>query len=316
MAAFERQGREMLIGAAIIVALVAGALAIFFLEPFLGHFRHDDEIVAVLPEAPKLAAGADVWIGGKQVGRVTKVAFMPFHGDTMARIAATLEFPHDVHYLIRKDSHIRLTSARIIGAPVIDISPGSPQAPIIEHGDTLYMPVLTTLVGLDEKAVIIAAAMDSALKEVKKLAGPAKARMASLTPVMRNMSAAQTQLASLMDALQNGPVAQYMRGGKLMAEVASLQRTAAALGPAFSNARSNMSGASGTQIRSSLEHMQANAERLSTAIDRLQKLMQDNNGTAYRMTADSALLKTLQQARAQLDSLIIEAKKNPLKFVM
>jgi hypothetical protein len=34
------------------------------------------------------------------------------------------------------------------------------------------------------------------------------------------------------------------------------------------------------------------------------------------MTADSALLKTLQQARAQLDSLIIEAKKNPLKFVM
>jgi ABC-type transporter Mla subunit MlaD len=315
MAAFERQGREMWIGGAIIFVLVSVALGIFFLEPFLAQFRHDDHIVAVLPEAPKLAAGAEVWIGGKKVGRVTEVVFMPFHGDTMARIAATLEFPHDVHYLVRQDSHIRLTSARIIGMPVIDISPGSASSPMIDHGDTLYMAQLATLVGLDEKATIIAAAMDTALREVRKLAGPAKARMASLTPVMRNMSAAQTELALLMDDLQNGPVAQYMRGGKLMEQVASLQKTAAALGPAFSNARTNLSG-SGANVRTSLEHMQANAERLSNAIDHLQKLMVENNGTLYRMSAGSALLKTLQQARAQLDSLIIEAKKNPLKFVM
>ena len=315
MAAFERQGREVLLGGAIILALVVFSFAIFFLEPFVMSLRDHDEVVAVLPEAPKLAPGAEVWIGGKSVGTVKRVAFMPFRGDTMARIAATLEFPHSVHELIRKDSHIRVTSARIIGAPVIDISPGSPSSPIVAHGDTLYLDKLATLVSLHEKATIVAAHFDTALAEVKKLAGPLKKRMGSLDPVMRNLSAAQLELTTLMDVVQNGAAADFMRDGRFKAEIASLQRTAAALGPAFANAQANFSG-SGASVRTSLKNMQANAERLSAAIDQLQKLMQDGNGTAYRMTADSALLKTLQTTKAQLDSLIMEAKKNPLKFVM
>jgi hypothetical protein len=76
-----------------------------------------------------------------------------------------------------------------------------------------------------------------------------------------------------------------------------------------------MTSAQGS-IGPSLQRMQANAERLSLAIDHLQTLMKENNGTMYRMSADSALLKTLHGVKAQLDSLIIEAKKNPLKFVL
>jgi ABC-type transporter Mla subunit MlaD len=315
MAAFEKQAREAVLGGVIIIALVIISFAIFFLEPFVASLRHLDEVVAVLPEAPKLAKGAEVWIGGKQVGQVTKVAFMPFHGDTMARIAATMQFPHSVHDLVREDSHIRLTTARIIGAPVIDITPGTAASPLIQHGDTLYMDKLVTIVSLHEQATVTVAAMQQTLAEVEKLKGPLKTKMASLTPIMHNMSAAQTQLATLMDAFHNGPAGSFMKDGRFMAELASLQKTAAALGPAFASAQANMAIATGP-AGSSLKQLQANAARMSAAIDQLQKMMVENNGTFFRATADSALLKALHTTKAQLDSLIIEAKKNPLKFVM
>lgn len=310
-----KQRREMILGGGIILGLIALAVGVFLLEPFLHSLKQEDEIIAVLPEAPKLTTGAEVWIAGKRVGQVTRVAFMPFRGDSLARIAVTMQFPHSVHYLIREDSHIRLTSARIIGAPVIDISPGSPSSALISHGDTLFMDQLVTVITLHAKALRVVASLDSAMLGVKSLAGPAKARMAALAPVMRNMSAAQAELTSIMQAMHNGGASEFMRNGQLMAEVASLQHTAAALGPAFANARANMAGVTGTG-NSSLQKLQENAQRMSAAIAQLQKLMQENNGTLYRMGADSALLKTLHATKAQLDSLIIEAKKNPLKFVM
>jgi ABC-type transporter Mla subunit MlaD len=319
MPVIDRQGREVAFGAGIILLLVGIGLAIFFLEPFIESLRHQDELIAVLPEAPKLARGADVWVAGKHVGTVTQVAFMPFHGDSTARIAVHIRFPHEVHYLIRRDSHIRITSARLIGEPVIDISPGSPSSPLIPHGDTLYMDSqIATLASLDEKALIIAAAMDSALTGVKKMAGPLRTRMASLAPVMHNMSAAQTQLAAIMEALQNGPAMQMMASGRFSRSMASLQKTASQLGPAFAQAQANMKTVTGGTggAGSSMQQMQANAERLSAAIDQMQKLMQEQNGTMYRMSADSALLKTLHTTKAQLDSLIMEARKHPLKFVM
>ncbi len=315
MAAFERQGREVLLGSLIIVGLTIFSISLFFMDRMVAALQDQDEIVAVLPEAPKLAVGAEVWIGGKHVGEVTSVAFLPFRGDSNARIGVTLRFPHDVHEQVRKDSRIRITSARIIGAPVIDISPGTAAAPAIGHKDTLFMDQLVTIPGLHEKATLIAAAFDTALREAKALSGPANARMASLAPVMRSMSAAQVEVASLMDAVQNGAAAAFMADGQFVAQLGSIQKTAAALGPAFGRASNNLTGATGA-VGPSLKRMQGNAERLSAAIGALQAMMATENGTLHRMSADSALLKSLHGVKAQLDSLIIEAKKNPLKFVL
>jgi ABC-type transporter Mla subunit MlaD len=314
MAAFERQGREVLLGSIIIIGLVLFGVGLFFIESFIDALRDRDEIVAVLPDAPRLTAGAEVWIGGKHVGEVATVAFMPFRGDTMSRIAATLLIPHDVHDQIREDSRIRLTSTGLMGAPVLDISPGTAASPIIEHGDTLYVPQLVTIADLNVKVAAISAAFDSASLELRTLAGPVKSRMASLRPVMRNMTIAQTELASVLDALQNGASADFIADGRFVESLGSLQRTAAELGPAFGQARENMTGAQG-DVGQSLKRMQGNAERLSAAIGQLQAMMQNENGTFYRMRADSALVKSLHGVKAQLDSLIIEAKKNPLKFV-
>jgi ABC-type transporter Mla subunit MlaD len=315
MAAFERQGRDVLLGGIIIVGLVAFAISLFFMNDVVKALQDQDEITAILPEAPKLAKGAEVWIGGKRVGEVTTVTFMPFHGDTTARVAVTLRFPHSVHDQVRKDSHIRITSARIIGAPVIDISPGTAAMPIIGHKDTLFMDQLVTIPALHEKATILAASFDSALKEAEALAGPASDRMASLAPVMRNMSAAQVELASIMDAVQNGAAADFMADGRFAAQLGSIRKSAAALGPAFSQASNRFSGTKG-DAAPSLKRMQGNAERLSSAIGALQAMMAEENGTFHRVSADSALLKSLHGVKAQLDSLIIEAKKNPLKFVL
>ncbi|MEO5509296.1 MAG: MlaD family protein [Longimicrobiales bacterium] len=315
MAAFERQRRDMLLGGLIILGMTVFGIGLFFMDAFVAALQDQDEIVAVLPEAPKLAAGAEVWIGGKHVGEVISVGFMPFRGDSLAHIAATLRFPHKLRDEVRKDSHIRVTSARIIGAPVIDISVGTAAFPVIGPNDTLFLAELVTIPRLHEKLTLIGAAFDSARTEIAALGGAGRARLKSLAPVMQNMSVAQAQVADIMGALQNGAAADFMADPGFRNDLTSLQRSARELGPAFSRATANLTGAQ-RAAAPSLKHMQGNAERLSAAIGKLLEMVNTENGTLHRMSADSALLKSLQGVKAQLDSLIIEAKKNPLKFVL
>jgi hypothetical protein len=139
--------------------------------------------------------------------------------------------------------------------------------------------------------------------------------MASLAPVMRNMTTAQAQMDGLMEAVQNGAAADFMADPAFKADLASLQRSAGQLGPAFALARSRLTDTQ-SAAGPSLKRMQGNAERLSAAFGQILAMMETENGTFHRMRADSALLKSLHGAKAQLDSLLIEAKKNPLKFVM
>jgi ABC-type transporter Mla subunit MlaD len=315
MAAFERQRRDVLLGGLIILGLTVFAFALFFMDAFVAALQDQDEIIAVLPEAPKLAPGAEVWIGGKHVGEVTNVAFMPFRGDSLAHIAVTLRFPHSFHEQVRKDSRIRVTSARVIGAPVIDISAGTAASPILDHSDTLFLDELVTIPRVEEKLAIIAAAFDSARTEIAAFSGPARARLQSLTPVMHNMAVAQTQLMDVMDALQNSAATDFLADPGFRNSLASLQRSARELGPALQQAGSHLSDTR-RGAAPALKHMQGNAERLSAAIGTLLAMVESENGTLHRMSADSALLKSLQGVKAQLDSLIIEAKKNPLKFVL
>ena len=78
MALLDRQDRSVLYGALIITGLVVLAVGLFALDGLVARFKDPDRIYAVLPNAPKLAAGARVWIGGKDVGEVTEVALVPF----------------------------------------------------------------------------------------------------------------------------------------------------------------------------------------------------------------------------------------------
>ncbi|HEX6693330.1 MAG TPA: MlaD family protein [Longimicrobiales bacterium] len=315
----DRQDRSILFGGLIILGLLVLAVGLFALDAVVAKFRNPDRIYAVLPQAPKLAAGARVWISGKDVGEVTEVALMPFTGDTLARIAATIEFPHEYHEQLRRDSRVRITSARMIGSPVIDIAPGSLSAPELQHGDTLYMGDLITIAELRDRALVAKASFDSALVELRAVAGPAGRRMKSLQPVMRNMAGAQRELAALMADFRNGPAARVLSDGELTGAISSLQETVSRLGPAFAQARARLNGPGGTGgaagVATSLKRMQGNAERLSAALSDLQAMMVEQNGTLYRMSADSALLKTLHTAQAQLDSLIAESKANPMRFI-
>jgi ABC-type transporter Mla subunit MlaD len=318
MALIDRQDRSVLFGGLIILGLIVLGVGLFALDAVVAKFRSPDTIYAVLPQAPKLAAGARVWIGGKDVGEVTEVALMPFTGDTLARIAATIEFPHEYHEQLRRDSHVRITSARMIGSPVIDIAPGSLSSPELQHGDTLYMGDLITIAELRDRALVAKASFDTALTELRAVAGPAGRRMKSLQPVMRNMAGAQRELAALMADFRNGPAARVLTDGELTGAISSLQETVSRLGPAFAQARARLDGTGGTGgagVATSLKRMQGNAERLSAALSDLQAMMVEQNGTFYRMSADSALLKTLHTAQAQLDSLIAESKANPTRFI-
>ena len=313
MATFERQGHETLYGGLIIVGIIVFAVCIFVLDAVVAAFRDFDEIVAVMPEAPGVTKGTAVWISGKPVGTVSRVSFLPIRSDSTAQIAVALQFPHEYHELIRDDSRVRLTSERFIGEPVIDILPGT-SAALVAHGDTLFMGNIVTPEELREKAAKVKQLFDSAIVELRAVAGPARNRMAALAPVMRNMAAAQQELASLTTAVQNGPALELLSDGRLNDHIASLQKTAAELGPAFATARSRMTDAE-TGVAASMGRMQTGAERLSASLTRLQALMEENNGTMYRMSADSALLRTLHGVQAQLDTLMMEARKNPLRFV-
>src|SRR5512146_3040761 len=128
MPAMRRQGQRELRGTIIVVVLVALALAIFFLDRVASFFHRTYTVVAVFPTAPGIRSGSMVWVAGVPAGTIREIALLP-PGREEGRVALDLELGKSVANQLRRDTHVRFTSSRLVGEKVVELLPGSAGAP-------------------------------------------------------------------------------------------------------------------------------------------------------------------------------------------
>ena len=307
-----RQRSRVLLGTAIILALLGCGIGIFFLDDLVALLRSSYHVVAVLPEAPRVGPGSPVWVGGKEVGRVRTVGLLPAQADSTARVVLVLELPGRVRPQVRRDSRVRITSLNVMGAPVVDISPGSPDQRVIGPGDTLRGPARIHGPDLMARARQLRADLDSALAPLDQLRAPAAQRLTALRLVQGRLDSAGLAYRQLRQTLAASPLLGAWQSGELSAALARSQAEVSEMVAALEQLRAR---ARATGLASEATELGEHAAALRRSFALLQDSMQMGGGTLDRLARDSALVKAIAGARAALDSLLADSRRRPLRYV-
>lgn len=313
MTAGTRQTKRAWLGAGIIVLLFAVAVTIFVLEAIVQRLRPTYTVVAVLHDAPALVAGSRVWVSGRDVGEVREVSLVPPGGDSLARIAAVLELPTSVRQHVRGDSPLRVTSENLIGEPVIDIGVGSAASPALAAGDTLRQGERLDAAAVMARAANFRASLAEALAEMQALQAPVERRMAGFERVRLQLGQAQQEYALLMADVRASPTLALFTGGDGVG--ASLQQSQATLRELMGALQQVRSRAESTGAAGNARALAASARQLQQSLAELEAVMRAEGGTVDRLLRDSALVHAIAAARAELDSLIADAKRRPFRYV-
>ncbi|TAM44175.1 MAG: MCE family protein [Gammaproteobacteria bacterium] len=123
---------ERKIGTFVLVALAGVVLTIIGIGMKQELFTPRTTIHFITDSAQDIAAGTAVKLRGFDIGKVEKLALTDD-----ARVQVTLSIRGDNMKWVRKDSKARLVKEGFIGAAIIDISPGSAQAPVLQKNELI-----------------------------------------------------------------------------------------------------------------------------------------------------------------------------------
>ncbi|MGH7506083.1 MAG: MlaD family protein [Longimicrobiales bacterium] len=306
----QRLTRRVLGGSLLILGLIATAVAIFFLDDLVRAFERRTTIVALLPDAPDLAPGAPVWIAGQRVGRVLTIEFLPRTTGDAERVALTLEIPERLRPHLDPESYARITSARLIGSPVVDLvlaGEGDGGA-----GDTLAGRLPLASAALMARVASVRARFDTLASSVRALGASPALRDGRLAEIERRFAAVARELDAMRTASAGGSLSLLLDDPALRQGIDRLSATTDRLGAVLGSSLGDR-GARMDQVRAAFSEVAADAGSLSANIGRLRA--DSTPGTLGRFAADSALAVALHRLQAQLDSLVDEARSNPFRFV-
>lgn len=309
----QRQRRRILVGRLLMFGLIAGALVIFFAEDLLTMFDEEYAIVVVFPGAAGVTEGSPVWVSGREVGAVTSVGFMPSGGDSLARVVLHLMLPVDVQTQVRADSRIRLTSVGFVSEKVVDIVPGTADAPVVAPGDTLRQEPLLTPQELTRRAGLVTQRLDTVMAEMRLHVPAIRARLLQTQQAFAGLDGVMVAAARLQADMDASPGLAVLRDPAFGASLRNVRTHAAELPVLIGRLRENAGAAS--EMRTALARLQARADSLGMQMAAASMALENPNGTLARMQQDTALTHALNAARAQLDSLMIDMRSNPLRYV-
>jgi len=132
----ERDGRlALVVGSFVIVAALAGAVAIFSLTSERGIFVSHYPLVARFQNVQGLLPGAPVWLAGKEVGRVEDIVFEPVGSPVPVVVSMGIDI--SVQDRIRHDSVATIGTIGVLGDSYMEITVGTAAAAMIDAGGEL-----------------------------------------------------------------------------------------------------------------------------------------------------------------------------------
>ncbi|MGD8495881.1 MAG: MlaD family protein [Gemmatimonadales bacterium] len=302
---------DVRLGLILLAAAVPLAIGVFWLDEIQRMFVEGPQLVVTADEIHGLEPGDGVWIAGHAAGRVTEISFVGTAGEEAGRVAVRLVLLRDAAPALRRDAQARIGSGALLEPPVVKISPGSPGAPPYDFADTL---AVSTLPGLEEFRAL-ADSGRAALESLQGAAGTLKRELetgSGTLPRLRRdpelvarLQRSRTRAAALRQAWDESGAATVWRDTVLHARAAGVADRLRDLSTAVA-ADSTLGAAA--QIPPALDALGARANRLSRRLEAAE-------GTLGRLGADDELRRQTERTRALLDSLLVESKERPLRFL-
>jgi len=279
--------------------LIAAPLAASFAHRILSRTI---QVYVATDNATGVIRGTEVWHSGERIGEVEETSLRPVSVDTSQRVLVRVTIPRDLAPRIRRDTRAQIRpGSSMLGSPVVYLSGGTLDAPVIRDGDTL---VAQPQSALDETRAAVAVAVDQipALRaDVESLTSQLFSRSGTIGAVStRDVGNERvTVLGALTRDLERRTRATHPRvlDSARVALLDGIRHTLAA----SDSLRRLVVLAGGSLDRLERDSTFVRAVRDTRAeIDSTERLLATPVGTAGRLRADSALRHQLSEASRAL----------------
>jgi len=292
-----RTRHELWVGLFVILGFLGGLGTLFALtDPAL--FRGRYVVSTVVPDAAGVRRGDPVQLRGVNIGRVQRFKIV--------NDQVTISLEIEGEFLFPADSSAGLKSTGLLGGTIVEISPGS-SATVAKGGDALVgkssAGIMDTASDLAKRAQLVLDQAGKLLSEqnVANIHASTEKLTQTLAQVSDLVREQRTALTTLEASLQ-----------KSADQVAKLTGD-----PGFQGLPDQ---AAATMAR--LKSVSESLERSAVAVEKLAARVDRGEGTLGKLSADSKLYDSLNEATASLNKsttelaeLIADVKKHPKKYL-
>lgn len=252
-----------------------------------------------------------VIVNGYKVGRVSKMELLNTTGQIAIEIKISEDFP------IPKNSIAKIVSQDLLGTKAVDITLNTGEEPVVS-GDTLLPAIqadLTEAVKMEIipvklKAEQLMGSFDSLLSRIQVILGEntIENSLGNLETTTRNAKDLTGRLDSLIAAEADALKA-------IIDNMASITSNLDDNDENITNFLTNISTLSDSLATANIPSMIESLESTLVQAEELLDKINNGEGTAGKLINDPALYDNLERSTAALDSLLVDLKENPERYV-
>ncbi len=250
-------------------------------------FKSVTTINLVAKSIGSLAENNFVSVSGKKIGTVHKLDFIRRNDSLLVLVEMRLQ--EEFADIVTKDSKARIVSLGVLGDKYVDITTGTGEP--VEDGDYIALDESETgLADLTTTAGKAIGKINTLLDKLNNGKGPLGKLLGSeemaddLEKTIANLQTASAELTGLARTLKNGKglLPKLINDAELAAETESTIR---------------------------------NIKKVAAITDSLVQKLNSDEGTIGQLHSNPSLYSNLNESLADLDSLLVDLKENPKRYV-
>lgn len=269
-------------------------------------------------DARGIISGSEVWLNGQKIGAVRGIEFLPPSVAPTRRVLLDVELMKRHQDAIRHDSDVQIRSGgSLIGAPVVYLMVGSPEAAVVAAGDTIHAKPQVDLDSIGNQYASVADEIPAILGDAKAvlallrseegtvgalLADPGAARVGEVGARVGGIAASLRGRRGTLGLAMGGDGVLVARARQAMARADSIRQLIASPNTSFGRFKRDSTLANNVaDIRNELSIVVA--------------LLEEPRGTAGRMVRDSAIVMALADVEREMAALFADLKQRPFRYL-
>ncbi len=308
---------EVKVGILIVIVVVAAVLGYQFLEGY-DIFGRSNEYYIIFDNAGGLEPASPVTIKGMQVGKVLSITLALDKDYYNPPVIVHINLSSDIK--LTKNTEAHLISADILGSRAIELKI-KPDDTYLEPGDTIKGIVALTVTEMvaQEMAPIKAkterllASLDTLIGTVSYLLKGSNRQKIEYAIVRTEQSLANIyRITSRLDTMLKE---QKQRIAAIMANLEAVSSALSQEKESLQRIIANTADLSDSLKKGGLTEAIASLNHSLVILDSILTDIQKGKGTLGRITKDDSLYLVLTQTLRDLDSLLVDMKERPYRYV-
>ncbi|MDD3739241.1 MAG: MlaD family protein [Lentimicrobiaceae bacterium] len=309
-----KKGKEIKVGIISTLVIIAFILAIFFVRNY-NIFKKTDKFYTVYSDATGLTRSTPLVLKGINVGQVISIKFCENRTDKVV-----IKFYLKDNIKIPEDSKILLHSSDILGSKSLQIILGS-SSRYAMSGDTLVSEIALSLteevgsqvVPFKHKAEHLITTFDTTLSNINQILGAGGKEdlinsISNLNIVLENAANISKNLNELV-ASEKSTFVGVMNDLKTFST--QLSNNSDKIDKILTNMSTMADSTNVANLSSALSDLKQTSENLNDVL----KDINSKSGTLGKLISEDSVYNNLSEALKNIDSLIIDIKNNPNRYV-